>query len=660
MNSDSSVLHGVALGRGLWRTALLVASLVPVLVRASWYEVLIALVVVALMAAVHRLRDGTICASEFLWGVTLPILPTFGPQVTAIVSLIAAGAVLSRFRCSRSEATVMEGRSPRGSTLRWLSPLLALAAGGVLVEIYLGCQGFFAVDWVHQPNRIPSLVQSFQRVHLHSVSLLIQLVLLGLVVAALEDAPERRQAVRAGLLVGVVGAALTTVAQVFGIATEFLPANAPFWVSINRVRGTFTDPNAQGIFLALSLFVIAQCIQSSRRSWCGMAVALVSAGCALVAGLLSGSRSFVLGVGLLGVALAWRYSRRAVVWGSIAAVAGVLGISLLDTLGGGLEGLLSGWYLPEGVRRVLLSCSLARLSESLFSRAVFLRIGAEVFQSFPLFGVGADQFRFYVPAVTQKLGIDIGGWTDNSNNFYLGFFAEHGLFGALALLAVLTRRRWSGGAEWWSTAGVGAMAVLLLTGPHLDFSEVLVLFGVLVAGSTPHQHAGAVRPIPWVVVSIFLVAGGAGALTRERGAYAWEVAKDGSVSQWLSPSAQLGVACGCDGLGSLELEALYVPQARPLRVQLSTQGAQPDLIDFVRPGRKHVSVRCGPEHGEEIQWGEYPRWVKVSIKSEPGWSPHRAWPGRAGEQDDRLLGVRVLGRQWRDLLGPEPCVGGVR
>lgn len=577
----------------------------------------------------HDRRDRW-CGS--LWGASIPLLPWLGETAIVAVS-IGMVCVVGRSRLRLRRAV-------------WIAPMLCMSAGAVMAEVARLAPEYFGAVALDDFARARGAMAGFLDTHAHSLRYFSHLVMFGLVVALFEGVPDVFRGVRRGLGIGVACAALVTVAQFFDLLTGVVPNQSAFWSGINRLSGSFSDPNAQGIFLAVAPFLIFGGTEGSARGrWFVWALSVLMA----CAGLLSGSRSFVLALILALLAGVWMFSRRLLFFSLLAGCVFVAGVSLLDLYAPWFEQWLSGSFIPEGGRRVLMTCSLSRVSESFFSRGVFFVLGRELFDHFPLFGVGVDRFRFYVPALVERLGLNISGWVDNSNNFYLGLLTELGLLGTFLFVLTVRGRTLAREREALCLVGLFVLASVLVTGPHLDFPEVLFLSAGLVAASTRPRAIRGMHTVTFACVG--LVVGFAGVFTREQGGYLWE-SRQGRFEQWLSPAAVVSVACSCEGMAELALESSYVPKASPLVVSVRASNGEVRELSFTAPEAQKVTFRC--RETESLSHDHHPGTITLSITTVPGWSPARAWPGKTS--DTRTLGIKMRHRRSEDLLGASRCV----
>lgn len=614
---------------------LVIVAMLPALVSASVWEgcaiaatLVSALLIRRIAARVSSSEQGERwCAS--LWGALVPLVPVFGSNGVVAISLGLA-ALLGERRVTFKK-------------LIWVAPLLGLASGAVIAEVLRQSSEYFGALSFTDLRRARSITEWFIATHAHSWRYLSHLIMFALVVSLLESSEAIREGVRRGLVVGASCAALVTVVQFVGYPPLALPNQTTFWTAINRLSGTFSDPNAQGIFLALVPFLIFKRIPPSAGE--GKVLWLL-APLLLSAGLLSGSRSFIVAV-ILGVFFAiWIVSRRVALLTCCAGVVAVAALSFLDLYTSYVGQLLDSEWIPEGCRRMVTTLSIPRATESFFSRGVFLKLGLELFDHFPLFGVGADRFRYYVPALVDRLGLDIGGWVDNSNNFYLGILTEQGILGAILFAMAVRGRTLVREATTVPMIGLLVLCCLLTTGPHLDFPEVLFVTAMLTAVTTGIR-ATTCGPLTAAACLGFGI-GILGVFTREQGGYLWE-GRGSTHEQWLSPAAEIFAACRCDGFAQVDIESAYVPSTAPLTVNVVTSQGESRDLQFTRAEVKRAIFACSTGEGFPS-----PSRLRLSITSSLGWSPARAWPSRS--TDDRIFGVKLRGRRWQDLLGAQQCV----
>jgi len=351
----------------------------------------------------------------------------------------------------------------------------------------------------------------------------------------------------------------------------------------------------------------------------------------VMAGLLSGSRTFILLLILLAGALVARRSRRYLVAATVIALLAVCVVSLVDHFTPIISRIIADQSLPEGARRGLQALSLDRFSTTLFSREIFLSIGREIFYQAPMFGVGPDRFRDYVPLVGGELGL-LSGWSDNSNNFYLGLLAELGLVGGIAFFLSVSRRRLLC-LEGQIISPLGVIVILalaMLTGPHIDSPEVLVLVSTLIALTTQEREISvrlkAALTIPFILLGVFA------SPLRESGVFGWE-GDTNHLSRWLSPKAHLILPCYSSGElaqngASLQMRAPNTPHARSFKVRVSA--VNNSTTEFaLSPGMVQKFNLVCPS-------GQ-PR-LPVTVSSTPPWAPYREWP--ASSIDGRVLGVQ--------------------
>jgi hypothetical protein len=497
--------------------------------------------------------------------------------------------------------------------------------------------------------RVVDIARALCDVHIPSWELLARVLLLVSVIDFFGSGILPRRWFATGLLVGSSVAAVVAIIQWFGWLPLELPNQTPFWTSLGRVAGLASDPNALGVVMALSLWSLVLVrpelmFGASRPVF--LWIALV-----IVAGVVSGSRTFLLGLVVLCGALSWQRSRRLFIAGLGALAVSVSCVSMLDAIAllPAMQDAQS--WLPQGIVRGVSALSLYRVSETFGSRSLFLDLATAVGRNHWLYGLGADRFREYVPLVGVQSGM-ISKWTDNANNFFLGLLVELGVFGFATVMVACSARTLDRSVGLLGVWMCAALAVMLSTGPHTDFIEVVILVGFVVAViSTPRVGFNS-RLVPLGVVAGFL--GIIASLWREQGAYTWWEYR-GDAVRWLSHRAQIELVCedsqqGAGGVTSIApiartvLEPMYIPQNESLTVLCSTSAGDAQELVFATKQRKELQVPCR-------QVGER---TLVTVATQPPWSPYRAWPRRSG--DRRILGVQQINparaQSWRSQVAP--------
>jgi hypothetical protein len=544
------------------------------------------------------------------WGFLLPLVPLVGTTV------IESGSLILLF--------FLVWCLPQARWFSWALPMLMYLGGTTLYEIsvtFYGEKSYFSLVRLDDLGRLRDALRSFFSVQCPTWRYLAHVVLFIGSIDFFSASREFTGYWRRGFLRGAALSAAYAIIQWYGLIPFYLPNQTVFWTSIGRVSGLMTDPNALGVVMTLALWIVAHRYLSDERS-CrdGTFVSLLFLG----AGVVSGSRTFWLGSILLVVGLTYVRARRLVwmvVWAGVVAIVITTVLDLYTPLLATVRGSAA---LPEGVKRIISAMSLARFSETVASRSVFLALTSSIINRDPVFGVGANAFASYVPLVGASIP-SLKGWIDNSNNFYLGIVAELGVLGLCAfVMTVLSRRR---GDESLMAAGVVLVAVglVLLTGPHTDFAEVLIPVALLIGVTTkPRRSVGYTR---MYASGLFLIGGLIAGSRHERGVYGWH-ASDSVIRRWLSPDATIHVLCeeaGAYKERSLVIRPLYVPSREPLRVSIRASSFSEE-IQFSDQSERAIPLPCG----------------RYRLLVAPAWSPARAWPGRS--EDRRLLGVEQIAR----------------
>ena len=453
----------------------------------------------------------------------------------------------------------------------------------------------------------------------------LRLALMAGLFGLMVDSIERRKAFAFGLVLGLAFSFPLVVLQILSVKYRLeigWLSQGSFWTGQGRYRGTFSDPNSFGIFSAL---VCAWgCAQLSRvTSLRVRGFGLIGVAAWLGLSFSSGSRSLLLGVMVCACFVLGHFGRRAVLWGLVVGSLAVAGLSFVAHE---LPGYLS--VLPSAAQRMVASLDPLEAGKTFFSRSVFLSVASAIWADHFWLGVGLDQFRNYVVPYTHGLGFDVGLWSDNANNFYLGVAAELGVLGVIALALAFSGMRLRAKLWWLECAPIVIVLVLLWTGPHFSFDEVAILAAFLmseeiVPKSSPsgwQKLAGA------CVVAALLVSFGQSRVIAY-GWYPWEF--DGQhYFRWSSRSARGDLCCDSSGKATVGLRTLD-PRAphHPQVVQLYADGGQ--LGKMTLSGNKidEVSIECAA--GET---------VPLSLVLDRVWVPKDV----LGGGDHRVLGVQVV------------------
>ncbi|MBN8548902.1 MAG: O-antigen ligase family protein [Deltaproteobacteria bacterium] len=559
---------------------------------------------------------------SLLLGLATPLLPILGSELLLLVVLL-----------------FLLLQALRGEVIwpRWANPILLVFAAWTIAEL---CWGFDRATWEMVWNgTIGSSDGGFENLWLVFVSsppfawTVALCFLRFLAIAALASFFNRyeheRERFLSGLELGLAGSAVLTTALIAFPGSWIAPNQSDFWTSLSRVSGTFSDPNAFGIFIVLVLPLLAWRAQQSQgiRRACLLALSAVW----VILGAFSGSRSFFLGLGIYLVLLALRAGKRTTLVMLFAAGFGVLVLNVAAGLAPQEFNTLVA-QAPEGARRVLRALLIAHSAETFFSRFAFWSIGWRMWLDNIFFGLGFEHFRLHVPEYSRSLGFAIGAWTDNSNNFYLGLLAETGLLGALAFLMTLSALHWKESPpNRFAKSALLALAVLLLFGPHIAFTEVAILCALLLALGCDFQPRSWSRST--YVLAAFLVAA---ILYRSsmlpRGFYAWE--QEGAHAQrWTARQANDVLSCNSSGKATLSVRAL-TPNLETSPVHLHLRAGEinreVELRDFAW---QEIQLECPAFETQSSQRLE----LRYQLEVDRVWVPARV----AGGADARILGVQV-------------------
>jgi hypothetical protein len=586
-------------------------------------------------------------------GFLFPIMPWCGSNILLYLGLL--------FFALRDLSVMRAGSAVVADGLIWIAPFIAYILGNFFGEVANVIGVYFysptSFDTLNQNvqvridglPRVFDLLRSILGVHVRSWEILARVSMLALFGAIFSDNKGLIARFSFWLKIGAGISALFVIVQWLGFIPFILPNQTEVWNALGRPSGLMTDPNALGVFLGLVLwiaFLVPSEIAAPNLAYLWTVLILL-------AGVVSGSRTFLICVAFL----AFGFLYRATVFRGLSRVSSEVGhfrryrvlylvlfgtllfgvglTTVIDAYSSGVRSLVDSNALPMGVRRGIAALSLLRINETLMSRGVFFEFAREIGRGHLWFGVGGDRFIDYVPLVDAKLNL-ARGWRDNSNNLYLGILTELGIAGlAASLLAVLGRRLRRSNNTQGSCFGVALLmlAAVGITGPHTNFIEILPLVGALIA-VTSEARPSLVGPYR-IFAILFFFLGLVASNYRELGVYGWSNTETGAI-RWLSHAASVELRCEAQADQSsaarLLLEPRYIPQTEPLRVVVSNRAGAMIEVLFRNAESREVAVPCS--HGE-------PR-IFADVKTYPAWSPYRAWPRSSG--DRRILGVQQVFR----------------
>ncbi len=301
-----------------------------------------------------------------------------------------------------------------------------------------------------------------------------------------------------------LGEAAVFVPLKAGFCLSFLVALAQKWIDpgfmaqswwgqkMNQLNGGFSDFNAFGFFAgAMFLYQALTLIerwplqeertdrgQARVGSWLWRvlgnrhaAAEFLFLGITLAAVFISGCRTAFLFI--LAAAARFLFSKRP---GGLFKTATILLLAAALLIAGGTLGKRL-WRTATQAARLSSAADLFQAADRISNgRLTMLRDSARMTGRFPVSGVGAGNFLFYLKYLRH--GED--SYLDLPLNQYLLFFSETGLPGGLAFLfflAVLLGRQKPGDTRLI----LAAMAVALLFNNFFWFPETLLLFWIFVA-----------------------------------------------------------------------------------------------------------------------------------------------------------------------------------
>ncbi len=484
-----------------------------------------------------------------------------------------------------------------------------------------------------------------------------------------------------GTVWGLVCSAGFVLAQMKDGPPVFQTTFSEYWRMLRQYPGASTDPNALGISCALLLPTLLLLYRERKifRAFVGLLL--------LFLGLYSGSRTFFLSLLLCGVIFLYRVIRRFKSTPLNAAFGvGVGGMMLSLVLLGhpGVNDSLQKALPMTGSVRVLKSLNWNERGSMFASRVIFSRVAVRAWKESPIIGLGLERFYERQQAAMESLGIDLGGWLDNANNFYLQLLSECGLFGlslfllALSLIGIIVSsphlqddpedpggkhielagsrtlqsigfqrvyppERMQAGAR----AGLLVFAIILLTGPHLLNPEVQMIFSATLAAACLRPvlvrktilgqlRIGTLGALFAFSFGFIVLAGMQFSPKKSRGFYPPE-STTAPLVRWSGSHAKIVLCQNTADTVQFRFRSLKPGlEKNPVRVKLHEGevdhlGDTTQYFELTNNEWTPVIVPLRPDAA-----GQFPRAV-VSFTVSPLWSP---LAGKTGD-DPRWLGVLV-------------------
>jgi O-antigen ligase len=318
-----------------------------------------------------------------------------------------------------------------------------------------------------------------------------------------------------GFAIGLICSIAILVCQSQGVGSGILQGNfTEYWRTLKQYPAAATDPNALAIFAALLFPLVTVVFQSKRWKYFVLSIFFIL-------GLFSGSRTFLLALFVVGAVIFYfwirRFERKELTLLFGVGVVGVFSAVVLlgqPTVNGQLQKLLN---FPASIR-VLKSIHWHERTSMFASRVIFSKVALQTWRESPIIGVGVERFFDHEKASMEKLGIDLGGFTDNANNYYLQILSENGILGfSLFLISIslliyvaisptmeegenISRKLELAGSktlralneeiqypsldlQFRARITLGVFLALLLTGAHLLSPEVQVLVAILLVAA---------------------------------------------------------------------------------------------------------------------------------------------------------------------------------
>jgi len=300
--------------------------------------------------------------------------------------------------------------------------------------------------------------------------------------------------------------------------------NTPFFISLRRANGLFSDSNALGVFIAFGIPIFAGGFLSFKNWERLIFIPPVLAGILLIPG--SGSRSGFLGIVIAAVLMAAFYIKNTRVFSKsnprqfrkavIYSVASFLLVILLFVV------LLTG----NSTLSDRFKSNIAHFSEENFleeiaqGRTYIWEAGLMMWEENPLSGIGLGSFTVELPNYYKKYNImevrynDKGRTpdvlVDTADNFYIQILSELGIIGLVFFLWIfylIVRQVFR--SVYRKVLSAGVRGVLIGISASLISLFVLFLFGI-------HILHFEIQLVFWLAVGILFSLTSEGEKKRDR------------------------------------------------------------------------------------------------------------------------------------------------
>lgn len=318
----------------------------------------------------------------------------------------------------------------------------------------------------------------------------------------------------------------STVISVFVGFYQFffnpLFGNTDFWVDMNRINATFTDPNSLGTYSLLIFPLFVSLIIFYKKWFVKLAIGLFLV-LFLVNISFSGSRTAFIGI-LVSTALfmtigLWKAIeklnmkfkkpagyKKVLLWLAVLAILIVLIFSIINFSPPLLEKASSYNVLLKRVHLAVDRFNTALASRDWQAigmvsrdRGILWEQAVDMFKDHPISGVGVGAYVIELPNYYVKNNIAEYRNTliDNCGNYYLQFLSELGLPGLMLILFIffvivkkvfiyLKSQSYINGLKDHNWLLIGlfisfiSMAVALVFGPHTNFNEIQFTFWLII------------------------------------------------------------------------------------------------------------------------------------------------------------------------------------
>lgn len=250
-------------------------------------------------------------------------------------------------------------------------------------------------------------------------------ILPALCTLVIVDRPERLRLLLWGIIgAGAVSAVIVLIESRTGtriVSTSVAATTAGFEGVARSAGGSDENPTTAAQMLLVSVALAAGLLFAGQSRYRLALAAMLAIGAAAL--VLGGARSAVLGLGAAAALIVWRFRHRR--FFPLLIVGGL--VAVLATIP----------FLPPTLLDRFAAIGNFGQDQTLYRRISYLRIGADLLEHSPIWGVGPGNFPLYYVTAAYRWMPGREPFPRELHNTYLDAATEYGLIGFLIFAALL-------------------------------------------------------------------------------------------------------------------------------------------------------------------------------------------------------------------------------